>query len=237
MEDASDEVYNYILCSICPVDLSKPGLSYNELEGSFQNRIRDWVVQMPQLGFLFPAFNDRSTDLYGALYYSRDTAANHQAFVDAIFRVEPPMPADAQKETFRSILADSLSDDCSLEVVQGVHGKLREMIEVHKESKEAEPLVISQRVVKRVLADCGVSGEHAETFEARYAAEFGDGRELNPQNLVDLRRTEIRTPDVTIQVSPEREDLVQARVIDGIKYLLIRADEGVEVNGVQIQIS
>ena len=40
MEDASDEVYSYILCSICPVDLSKPGLSYNELEGSFQNRIR-----------------------------------------------------------------------------------------------------------------------------------------------------------------------------------------------------
>ncbi|MFR1050319.1 MAG: DUF4317 domain-containing protein [Oscillospiraceae bacterium] len=236
-EDAGSETFSYILCSICPVKMTKPALSYRANENRFGHLPIDWVVSAPEAGFLFPAFNDRSTDLYGALYYSRDTAANHQAFVDAIFRVEPPMPADAQKETFRSILADSLSDDCSLEVVQGVHGKLREMIEVHKESKEAEPLVISQRVVKRVLADCGVSGEHAETFEARYAAEFGDGRELNPQNLVDLRRTEIRTPDVTIQVSPEREDLVQARVIDGVRYLLIRADEGVEVNGVQIQIS
>ena len=82
MEDASDEVYNYILCSICPVDLSKPGLSYNELEGSFQNRIRDWVVQMPQLGFLFPAFNDRSTDLHSTLYYSKDSDDLHDAFIE-----------------------------------------------------------------------------------------------------------------------------------------------------------
>lgn len=236
-EDAGSETFTYILCSVCPVKMTKPALSYRANENSFGHLPIDWVVSSPEAGFLFPAFNDRSTDLYGALYYSRDTAANHQAFVDAIFRVEPPMPADTQKETFQSILADSLSEDCSLEVVQGVHDRLREMIEVHKESKEAEPLVISQRAVKQVLAECGVSTDHAETFEARYAAEFGDGRELSPGNLVDLRRTEIKTPDVTIQIPPQREDLVQTRVIDGVKYLLIRAEEGVEVNGVQIQIS
>lgn len=64
------------------VDLSKPGLSYNEMEGSFQNRIRDWVVQMPQLGFLFPAFNDRSTDLHSTLYYSKDSDDLHDAFIE-----------------------------------------------------------------------------------------------------------------------------------------------------------
>lgn len=235
--DAGSETFTYILCSVCPVKMTKPALSYRANENSFGHLPIDWVVSAPEAGFLFPAFNDRSTDLYGALYYSRDTAANHQDFVDAIFRVEPPMPADTQKETFQSILADSLSEDCSLSVVQGVQGKLREMVEVHKESGEVEPLVVSQRAVKQVLAECGVSPDHAETFEARYAAEFGDGRALSPGNLVDLRRTEIKIPDVTIQVSPQREDLVETRVIDGVKYLLIRADEGVEVNGVPIQIS
>lgn len=235
--DAGSETFTYILCSVCPVKMTKPALSYRANENSFGHLPIDWVVSAPEAGFLFPAFNDRSTDIYGALYYSRDTAANHQDFVDAIFRVEPPMPADTQKETFQSILADSLSEDCSLSVVQGVQGKLREMVEVHKESGAAEPLVVSQRAVKQVLAECGVSPDHAETFEARYAAEFGDGRALSPGNLVDLRRTEIKIPDVTIQVSPQREDLVETRVIDGVKYLLIRADEGVEVNGVPIQIS
>ena len=67
MFDASDEVYDYVLCSICPVKLSKPGLSYHAEENSFHERTRDWVVELPADGFLFPAFNDRSTDIHSLL--------------------------------------------------------------------------------------------------------------------------------------------------------------------------
>ena len=67
MEDASDEVYEYILACICPVDLSQTGLSYNAKENTFQNRLRDWVVGMPDTAFLFPAFNDRSADIHSVL--------------------------------------------------------------------------------------------------------------------------------------------------------------------------
>ena len=54
---------------------------------------------------------------------------------------------------------------------------------------------------------------------------------------MDSKQLEVKTPDVTIKVNPERSDLVETRVIDGARYILIRAEEGVEVNGVQIHIS
>jgi hypothetical protein len=121
-------------------------------------------------------------------------------------------------------------------VVQAVHGQLCEKIEAHKESKEEDPLVISKREVKEALESCGVSEDHMTAFDEKFDAEFGTGANLSPRNVVDGKQFEIRTPDVVIQVSPERSDLIETRVINGLKYILIRADDGVEVNGVNIRI-
>ena len=235
--DASSEVYSYILCSICPVKLTKPALSYYVHENQFHTLGTDWVVAPPELGFLFPAFDDRSANLYNALYYTRDIAENHVEFVDAVFHSQPPMPAAAQKETFQSILGDTLAEDSSYEVVQAVHEQLCGMIEEHKAAKEEEPLVVSKGAVKRVLSSCGVAAPHVEAFEAQYDAAFGEAADLSPRNLVDTRQLELKTPDVTIRVSPDRGDLVETRMINGIKYILIRANDGVEVNGVPVRIS
>lgn len=49
--DESEEVYKYMLCAICPVTLSKPGLGYLEKEQRIGARIRDWVVGAPETGF------------------------------------------------------------------------------------------------------------------------------------------------------------------------------------------
>ncbi|MDF2838683.1 MAG: hypothetical protein K0S60_386 [Evtepia sp.] len=235
--DASSEQFSYILCSICPVKLIQPALSYYVYENEFRNRKADWVVSAPELGFTFPAFDDRSTNLYNALYYTRDSKENHEEFVDVVFKSEVPMPAAVQKEIFESMLGDALADDCSYEVVQAVHEQLCEMIEEHKMDKEADPLVISKQTVKGVLKSCGVSDSSMEAFDEKYDGEFGADVELRPQNLVDTKQFEIRTPDVTIRVNPERSDLVETRMLGGTKYILIRADEGVEVNGVSIHIS
>lgn len=235
--DGGSEVYSYILCSVCPVKMTKPALSYRAHENLFGHLAIDWVVAPPELGFLFPAFNDRSADIYSALYYSRDAAENHQGFVDTVFHVEPPMPAEQQKQTFQAVLRDSLADECSFDVVQAVQDQLCGMIEMHKESKVPEPLVISKGTVKQVLSSCGVTQEHTAAFEEKYVSEFGEDTGLSPKNLVDTKQLEICTPDVTIRVSPERSDLVETRVIDGVKYILIRADESVEVNGVNVHIS
>ena len=236
MEDSSEQVYSYILCSVCPVKQTKPALSYHVRENEFRNRTMDYLVSAPELGFLFPAFDDRSTNLYNALYYNKDIKENHRDFVDAVFRAEIPMPAAAQKETFQSILGDALAEDCRFDVVQAVQDQLCGLIEEHKASHEEEPLVVSKGTVECVLRSCGVADSHVEAFDAKYDGAFGGDAQLSPRNLVDTRQMEVRTPVVIIKVAHGRSDLVETRVIDGKKYILIRADEGVEVNGVGVHI-
>lgn len=236
-DDASSEVFRYILCSICPVKQTKEALSYYVYENAFHSISADWVVSAPEMGFLFPSFDERSTNLYDALYYCKDTSQTHPDFVEAVFHAPAPMPAAEQMETFQALLQDTLSDECRYQVVQSVHGQLREMIEEHKANKVEEPLVVDKGTVRRVLEHSGVSEEHVEAFEERYDDAFGADADLSPRNLVDTKQLEITTPDVTIKVSPARGDLVETRLIDGARYILIRAEEGVAVNGVPIQIS
>ena len=234
--DASEEVYSYVLCSICPIKITKPALSYYVVENQFHNCKQDWIVSPPELGFVFPAFDDRSANIYNSLYYTRDITENHQEFVDTIFNAKIPMPAAEQKETFQTILGESLLEDCSFEVIKEVNSHLCSMIEEHKVNKEIEPLIISKKTVKNLLESCGVKDEHMAVFEERYDTEFGEDTSLSPRNIVDTKQFEVKTPDVKIQVNPDRSDLVETRIIDGKKYILIRADEGVELNGVNLHI-
>jgi len=233
-DEGSSEVFTYILCSICPVKQTKPALSFQE--NSFRTLGIDWVVAAPEVGFLFPAFDDRAANLYNALYYTKDTTRNQDGFIDAIFRSHAPMPAAEQQETFRGILAETLEDDCSYSVLQGVHNKVREMVEVHKASKEPTPLTLSKSTVKHVLEECGVADDRLKDFDGKFDARFGADAELHPKNLMDSKQFELKTPDVTIKVNPERSDLIRTEMIHGTRYILIRADEGVEVNGVNIHI-
>lgn len=236
LDNDLNEVFPYMLCCICPVKMTKPALSYHSYENVFHNQETGWVVSAPELGFMFPAFDDRSANIYNALYYTRDTADNHKEFIDTVFRTDIPMSADVQKETFQGMLEAALDDACSYEVVQAVHGQMRDKIEAHKANKEEDPLSISKHDVREVLEYCGVTDERLDAFVEKYDAEFGPDTEISPRNIVDSKRVEIRTPDVVIHVSPERGDLIETRIINGAKYILIRADEGVEVNGVNVQI-
>ncbi len=232
----SSEVFQFILCSICPVVMTKPALSYSTYENVFHNRETGWVVSAPELGFMFPAFDDRSANIYNVLYFTRDIAENHKEFIDAVFRTDLPVPAAVQKETFQAVLEDTLAEDCRYEVVQAVHGQIRERIEAHKANKEEEPLSFTKHEVREVLEACGVADERLDAFVEKYEQSFGTDTEISPRNIVDNKRVEIKTPDVVIHVSPERSDLIETRVINGSRYILIRADEGVEVNGVNVCI-
>ncbi len=232
----SEEVFNYILVCVCPVKLTRPALSYFSEDNAFHSREQDWVVGAPELGFMFPTFDDRATNLYGALYFTRDADNTHDAFVDAVFHCDAPTPAEAQRETFQAVLEEALDADLSFEVAQTVHERFREMIETHNQDKTAEPLAVSGREVAGMLEDCGVPEERLAAFEQRYDAEFGRGAELRAVNIAEPKKFEVRTPDVVVRVNPERSDLIETRVIDGFRYILIRADEGVEVNGVNIRI-
>lgn len=233
MEDASDEIYEYILTCICPVELSKPGLSYNPEENAFQNRIRDWVVTLPETGYLFPAFNDRSSDIHSALYYSKDPEELKESFVAEVLGCPLPLSAGGQKETFQALIEETLGEECDIEVVKNIHDKLTEMVEEHKE--EPEPLVLAKNEVKTIFADSGVSNEKLEEFDKYYDETAGETTSLLASNVMNTRTFEVKTPDVVIKVNPERTDLIETRNIGGRECLVIELGGNVVVNGITVR--
>lgn len=233
MEDASDEVYEYILACICPVELSKPGLSYNAVENIFQNRIRDWVVSLPETGFLFPAFNDRCSDIHSTLYYTKDAEELKDSFVDQLLGCPLPLTAGSQKETFQALIEETLGETCDIEMVKNIHDQLAEMVEEHKE--EPAPLILDKSEVKTLLANSGVANEKLEQFDRRYDETAGERTSLLVNNVMNARTFEVKTPDVVIKISPDRTDLIETRNINGRDCLVIALDGNVVVNGINVR--
>ncbi len=234
MFDASDEVYEHILCCICPVTLSKPGLAYDEESNSFKTRVCDRVVDMPDIGFLFPAFNDRSADIHGLLYYAAKPEELRFDFVEPVLGCEVPMSAGGQKETFQTIVEETLGEDCEYEVVKTIHEKLNEMIEEKKD--EPEPVILDKAEVKRLLEYSGVEEEKLTDFDEYYEAAAGERTQFVATNVANTRQFEIKTPDVVVKVSPDRTDLVQTKIIDGRKCLVIELNDQVQVNGIYVRM-
>lgn len=235
--DASNEVFTYLLCAICPVKQTKPNLHYIPESKEFHDGGMLNIVSSPEMGFLFPAFDNRATNIYNALYYTHSPKENHESFVAAVFNTPIPKPAAEQKKAFEALLTTTLDEDCSLDLVQTVHDQISQRIELHKESKIADPLMIGKEDVKAVLSSCGVSEEHLAKFSVDYDEAFGFEADLHPKNIIDSKRFEIHTPDVSIKVAPDKTDLIETRVIGGVKYIMICAEEDVEVNGVSIHIA
>ena len=232
--DSSDETFTYLICAICPVKQTKPNLHYVPEEKTFHDGAMNQPVSAPELGFLFPAFDNRSTNIYNALYYTHNTKENQEALIEAVFNTPIPKPAAEQKKCFEALLTNALGDECNLDVVQTVHEQLCERMELHKESKVPDPLLIDKEILKDVLTSCGVSEAGVSKFSVQYDEAFGFEAELHPKNIIDSKHFEIHTPDIAIKIDPTRTDLVETRVIGGVKYILINADENVEVNGVSI---
>lgn len=228
--------FPYIVCAVCPVKSGKPVMSYYMPGNCFRSVCADTALCPPEFGFVFPAFEDGGANIYKALYYTRNLTDSHEAVVDALFHSTLPMPAKEQKETFGSMLEETMAEDCSLRVVKSVHSQLCHMIEEHKQEKVEEPLVISKEAAGTLLRSCGVDAERVEAFEERFEESFGKDAQINPGNIADSKQVQVHMPDVVIRVNHGCGDLLEARVIDGTKYILIRADSDVEVNGVNIKI-
>ncbi|MDY5870429.1 MAG: DUF4317 domain-containing protein [Suilimivivens sp.] len=233
MDDASDTVFEYILCCICPVNLSKPGLSYDAQANEFHNRIRDWIVEMPDTGFLFPSFNDRCTDIHSALYYTKNPEEAHPEFVDGILGAVLPLSAGSQKETFQALIEETLGEDAEYEIVKNIHENLTEMMEEHKEIPE--PLTLDKHQVRNLFEKSGVEEEKLTDFEMLYDAAAGENTSLMVSNVANTRTFEVKTPDVIVKVNPERADLVNTMLVEGRRCLVIELSDHVEVNGISIR--
>ena len=235
-EGGDSRVFHYIVCCVCPVKDGKFALGYFPGENEFHNCSPGQVVGPPELGFLFPAFDDRTANIYNALYYVRSPEKLHQEFIDGMFCVEAPMSAEEQKSAFRTVLTEALDTGCDMGLVQAMHEQLAERIDIHKESKDPEPLTVSAGELGRILADCGVQEEKVAAFREAWGREFGEGTVASPENLIDAKHFELKTPSVSITVSPEQSSLIETRVIDGRKYILIPAEAGAEINGFPVKL-
>ncbi len=232
----SCESFPYIIGCICPIKSGKPNLCYHVPDNCFRSVCAETLLAKPELGFLFPAFEDHGANLYKALYYTKDLGNSHREMAEVLFHSELPMPAVEQKQTFTRILEESMEEDCSLKVVRSVHAQVCGMMDVPREDPEAEVLQVTKDGAGDMLRYCGVPEERVEVFEKKYEEAFGADTCLNPKNIADTKRVRVKTPEVEIRVAPNCGEVLETRVIDGVRYIMIRADGDVEVNGVSVHI-
>ncbi|MCR5221988.1 MAG: DUF4317 domain-containing protein [Lachnospiraceae bacterium] len=232
MEDASDSVYEYILTVICPVNLSKPGLSYDAVDNIFVNRIRDWVVEMPESAILFPSFDDRMANIHSLLYYSKDSNDMHDAFIEEILNCPVPMTQASQKQAFNTIIEETIGDSCDLELMKSIHDHLTQMNEESKEQNEI--LTFDKEEIKQLLIDSGAEDGLFEMYDQTFEAIADPKSVVYASNITNARSFQVKTPSVVVKVDPMRTDLIETRIIDGRECLVIALDGDVEVNGVTI---
>jgi len=190
--DESEEVYEYLLCAICPVSLTKPGLGYREDENRIGPRIRDWVVGVPDTGFVFPAFTDRSTDIHSVMFYTRDTKTPHAEFMESGLGCGTKLTATEKKLTFQNIVKEVIGEDeeDSEALFLNIQGNLNDMIPVTEdETAEPEPVIMTAGAIAEVLTESGVIEEQVAVIEKVYEDVFGE--ELpDAEQLVDPKMVE-----------------------------------------------
>ena len=212
--DESEEVYEYLLCAICPVTLTKPGLGYREDENRIGPRIRDWVVGVPDTGFVFPAFTDRSSDIHSVMFYTRDTKTPHAEFMESGLGCGAKFTATEKKLTFQNIVKDVIGEDDeeSDAMFLDIQGNLSGLIEVpaeDEEEKEPSPLTLTD--IASVLSDSGLSEEQTAVIEKTYEDTFGEDLP-SAEHLVDPKLVEAN--------AKRKEKLELVEQVESLKHQL-----------------
>ena len=232
MEDASDYVYSFLVCCICPVILMKEGLCYDEEACTFLDRRTDWAVQKPVSGFLFPAYNDRQPDIHSLLYYCRKEEERHEEISGDLLGCVLPIPESDQKELFKSMVEQTLGRNCDFENVKAINDAVTQIIEQNKDS--GEPVTIEKEQMRRLLSENGADQSVLSDFDDAYDEAVGEGAALMAENLVETSRLEVKSPSLKISVKADMTDMLKTKVIDGMEYLLIPVVDELEVNGIRI---
>lgn len=228
LEDASDEVYDFILCCICPVKLSKPGLTYNGKDERMEERTRDWVVGTPDKGFLFPAFNDRQTDVHSALYYTRKSAETQEEMVREVLGIDFVVSADEEKDKFGKLVEDVLGEDADCKTVKDIYEGISEEMERHAE--DPEPYKMSERELEKIFSSNGVPDEKMELFENSYRENIGNDP-IMASNICDNKMVNIQVPEGKITIDADFISNLEIKEVDGRKCMVLPVDY-VEVNGI-----
>ena len=220
--DESEEVYEYILCAICPVNLSKPGLGYIEDDNYISSIVRDWVVGMPDTGFIFPAFTDRSTDIHSIMFYTKDTKHPHSEFMENCLGCKPRLTASEKKKTFQDIISNII--DCNDEESGNIYAEINESIyglidgAVEADAEVGNPIMDVQ-AMESILDDAGLTKEQVAYVLDHYKKEFSFDLPL-ASDLVDTKVLE--------QSAQRKERLELIAKVESMKELLQHAASEIE---------
>ena len=175
-EDLGDstEMFRYMICAVCPIKMTKTALGFSTADNSFRNIGAEASVAAPEIGFMFPCFDDRSTNIYNAVFYTRSIKENYPDVVESLFGAKATMPASEQKEKFESLMSTAAPESCNIRFVESVHNMIKDMMTEHKESHDPEPLMFDKNDVRRVLTTCGAREQELEGFDERFKEDFGE---------------------------------------------------------------
>lgn len=232
MFDASDDVYEFVLCSICPVKLSKAGLSYDATKNRIENRIRDWVVDVPMHGFLFPAFNDRNTDIHGCLYYCKKNDGMQKGFISNVLGCEAEMSADEQKQAFNDMIMDVLCDSGDIRDVLAIYQNIEDMLLEHE--FDTEPWLMDKSAVEMILRESGMDGSYMERFDESWNSHFGVNALLPAENISDGKKMLIECGNAEIKIATEDTGLIRTELINNVPFLRIPVNGVLSVNGISV---
>ncbi len=214
--DESEEVYEYLLAAVCPVALSKPGLGYLESENRIGPRMRDWVVGVPDVGFVFPAFTERSTDVHSAMYYTKDTKEPHDEFMEFILGCPARQTATEKKNTFQEIVSGAVPDERKRgRVLYDIHETLQGMVEEKalytEPEQEPDPIVLTPQAIQDVLTSSNVPEEIAVRIERSYTEKFADEPPvadlLVDKKILNAGAHERREEELLVEVQQLKDEL------------------------------
>ena len=238
--DESEEVYEYVLCAICPVSLTAPGLRYYEDENRIKARDRDWVVEAPANGFIFPAFINRSSDVNSIMYYTKNAKDPHYELMEYALGCPSKQTATIQKETFQEIIKGSFgadekkADKVFMEVQESINNMIEEHNSMYEDVADAEPIIISHNDIQNILIESGVPEELAPKIEKSYVSNFGNDLPL-AENLIDtkvLKASEQRRKEEHLvkQVEILQNRLEEVKKEAAITKEVIKSTEVIEGN-------
>lgn len=230
----ADFEYNFIITAICPVNLRIDGLIYNEESNEIAKKTSsDRIVELPTDGFLFPLFSDRSADVNGVLYYTKNAKKPNTSVVDNLLGCEFVMSCQSEKATFHAILNNVVADELDYSLITSVNEKIQEIVD--QNSHETEIPTIDKNRLSSILWESGVSQEKLESLPKVFESAMGD-KSLTAVNLVD-KKTVVTVPSITVNISKDAVDKVRTEIIEGRKCLIIDLDDPeISINGISTTI-
>lgn len=245
MEDASEEVYRYMLCSICPMNLTKPGLGFDDSDHMIHTLKQSWGVDQPDVGFLYPAFNDRSSDESQLLFYTKKTDILQHTLLSEVLDVKAPLPAKHQKEGFTGLVAEVLGEDADMDTVIALHDNLADYVNEQKEETGESEIRLDRAAVKNIFENSGLDETQMaafdESFDDKFDIALPEGssfkveERISADNIIPAKKYEVKNSDIDLKISTGRSDIIKTRMIDGVKCLVIEVTDDLTVNGIPVK--